>query len=53
MASAVDDAGNDLRLAEWVAQLTPDQRRASEENLRRSLAEARATLQKTCAGSDV
>jgi hypothetical protein len=52
MAAAVDEDGNDIRLAEWVAQMTPEERRASEENLRRSLAEARASLKKRRVAAD-
>ena len=46
MDSAVDEDGNDIRLAEAVAAMTPEQRRQSEENLRRSIDEARASLRK-------
>jgi len=44
MASAVDTEGNDIRLAEWVASLSPEDRRASEDNLRRWLDAARRKL---------
>ena len=44
MAAAVDEDGNDIRLAEWVAQMTPEERRASEENVRRFIEEAQRSL---------
>ena len=47
MAAGIDEDGNDLRLAAWVAQMTPEERRASEENLRRFVEEARASLRVT------
>ena len=47
MAEGFDEDGNDLRLAAWVAQMTPEERRASEENLRRFVEEARASLRVT------
>ncbi len=50
MAAAVDEDGNDLRLAEWVASMTDDERQASEANLRRWLEAARASL--STQGSD-
>jgi hypothetical protein len=44
LAAAVDAEGNDVRLAEWVASLTDEERRASEENLRAWVANARASM---------
>lgn len=44
MAAAVDEDGNDIRLAEWVASLTDEERRESEENLRRWIEAARKNL---------
>jgi len=44
MAAAIDSEGNDTRLANAVAEMDPELRRESEENLRRSLADARASL---------
>lgn len=38
MAAAVDEDGNDIRLAAWVASMTDEERRQSKEDLRRSLA---------------
>lgn len=35
MAAAVDEHGNDLRLAGAEAQMTPEQRRESDENIRK------------------
>lgn len=35
LAAALDDAGNDVRLAEHTARMTEDERRQSDENLRR------------------
>ncbi len=35
MAEAVDAEGNDLRLAEATARMTPAQRRQSDANIRR------------------
>ena len=45
MAAAVDEAGNDIRLADAVVHMTQEQRRASEENLRRWVEAARASLE--------
>ena len=36
LAAGIDEAGNDLRIAESVAQMTDEERAKSEENLRRS-----------------
>lgn len=44
MAAAVDADGNDVRLAEWVASMTDEERRESEENLRRWVEAARKSL---------
>ena len=44
MAAAVDEDGNDLRLAEWVASMTDEERRESEENLRRWIEAAHRSL---------
>ena len=44
MAAAVDEDGNDIRLAEATARMTPEERRQSEQNLKRSLDEARSSL---------
>jgi len=44
MAAAVDAEGNDIRLAEWVASLSPEDRRASEDNLRQWIEDARRRL---------
>lgn len=44
MATAVDEDGNDIRLAAAVARMTPEQRRESEENLRRWIEAARASV---------
>jgi len=52
MAAAVDDDGNDLRLAEAVAAMTPEQRRRSEENLRRWAENAQKSLRSNRASSD-
>ena len=52
MASAVDEDGNDLRLAAWVASMTDEERRESEENLRRWVEAARAGLKKKAEPSD-
>lgn len=46
MAAAVDEDGNDIRLAEAVARMTPEQRSESEENLRRWVEAARASLKR-------
>jgi hypothetical protein len=46
LEAAEDAYGNDLRLAEAVAQMTPEQRAQSEANLRSSIAQARATLRR-------
>jgi len=35
MAAAVDEDGNDIRLAAAVARMTPEQRRQSDENIRK------------------
>ena len=35
MAAGIDEDGNDLRLAETVARMTPEQRRQSDENMER------------------
>lgn len=53
MAAAVDDEGNDLRLAAWVASLSDEERREAEANLSRSLAEARESLRKRNGVDDV
>jgi hypothetical protein len=45
LAAAVDADGNDVRLAEWVASWSDEQRRASEANLRRWMEAARASLE--------
>ena len=50
MAAAIDSDGNDTRLAKAVAEMDPKLRRVSEENLRRSLAEARASLRQNDSG---
>lgn len=44
MAAAVDEDGNDIRLAEWVASMTPEELSAANANLRRSLAQAQRSL---------
>lgn len=44
LAEAVDADGNDVRLAEATARMTAEERRASDESLRRSLAEARESF---------
>ena len=44
MAANVDEDGNDLRVAEWVANMTDEERRESEENLRRWIEAARKSL---------
>ena len=46
MAAAVDDDGDDTRLAEAVAAMTEEQRRRSDENLRRWVERAQAALGK-------
>lgn len=46
MAAAVDEDGNDIRLAEAVARMTPEQCSESEENLRRWVEAARASLKR-------
>ncbi|MGE0784398.1 MAG: hypothetical protein AB7S26_01820 [Sandaracinaceae bacterium] len=46
LAAAVDEEGNDVRLAEAVARMTPEERRESEENLRRWIEAAAASLAK-------
>ena len=43
LAAAVDDAGNDVRLAEQTATMTDDERRQSDENLRRWARAAKAS----------
>jgi hypothetical protein len=53
MAEAVDEDGNDTRLAESVAEMTPEERRQSEENLRRSIAQAQASLRRQRDDSDL
>lgn len=45
MASAIDEDGSDRRLAAWVEGMTDEERRESEENLRRWLDAARASLE--------
>ncbi len=45
MAAGVDEDGNDLQLAKWVASLTEEERRESEENLRRWIRSARGSLE--------
>jgi hypothetical protein len=44
LREAVDENGVDRRLADATAQMSHEYRNRSEENLRRSLAEARASL---------
>ncbi|MBZ0116283.1 MAG: hypothetical protein K8H88_04795 [Sandaracinaceae bacterium] len=44
LAQAVDEDGNDIRLAEWVASWTDEERRQAEENLRAWVQEAQASL---------
>lgn len=51
-AAAVDDDGNDIRLAEAVAAMTPEQRRRSEENLRRWVENAQKSLRSQRPSSD-
>lgn len=53
MAAGIDEDGNDLRLAQWVASMTDEERRESEENLRRSIEQARASLRKHRDADDV
>lgn len=33
MAAGIDEVGNDMRLAEAVERMTPEQRRQSDENI--------------------
>ena len=47
MAAAVDQDGNDTRLAEAVARMTPEDRRESEQNLRRWVDAARESLRRS------
>jgi hypothetical protein len=44
MAAAVDEDGNDTRLAEAVERMTPEQRRQSDENIRRWVEQFRVGL---------
>ena len=46
LAEAVDENGVDQRLAAAVSAMTEEQRHKSEENLRRSIAEARRTIRR-------
>ena len=52
MAAGIDEDGNDIRLAEAVAAMTPEQRRRSEENLRRWAEKAQNSLRSKRAASD-
>lgn len=52
MAAAVDEDGNDIRLAEATARMTPEERRKSEENIRAWAEHARKTLRRKRAPSD-
>ncbi|RLB55491.1 MAG: hypothetical protein DRJ42_06055 [Deltaproteobacteria bacterium] len=47
LAAALDTDGNDSRLAKRMAEMTDEARRQSEENLKASLDQARASLAKT------
>jgi hypothetical protein len=44
MAAAVDEDGNDVRLAEWVASMSDEERHGSDRNLRQWIDAARASL---------
>ncbi|MEZ4340077.1 MAG: hypothetical protein R3B82_25940 [Sandaracinaceae bacterium] len=46
MAAAVDEDGNDIRLAEATARMTPEERRQSDENIRAWAAEVQSSLRK-------
>lgn len=46
LAAAIDEAGNDVRLAEQTAKMTDDERRQSDENIRRWARAAKASLER-------
>ncbi|MEM9189220.1 MAG: hypothetical protein AAGF12_08595 [Myxococcota bacterium] len=48
LAEAVDEDGNDIQLAEAVARMTPEERRRSDENVRKFIGAARASLRTAC-----
>ena len=44
LAEAIDEEGEDRRLAEWTTQMTEEERRRAEENVRRFVEEAQASM---------
>lgn len=52
MARAVDRDGNDLRLAETVERMTPEERRESDRNIRRWVERFRLAIRSDRGASD-